>query len=103
MSTIQFLDPKTPIVSNISGGLLTTADEVAQELSDQICAAVEWVGCMGTMVNQGIATFVEVGPGRTLSGIARRFSENLSFVSAEDANPADLAPLLNQGEAQQPA
>jgi [acyl-carrier-protein] S-malonyltransferase len=101
MKTIQFHDPAAPIVSNINGGLLTTADEVMLELADQICAAVEWVRCMGSMVNQGVATFVEIGPGRTLSGIARRFSENLRFVTVEDANQAELASLLHQNEAQQ--
>jgi [acyl-carrier-protein] S-malonyltransferase len=59
-----------------------------QELSDQICEAVEWVRCMGSMVNQGIQTFVEVGPGRSLSNIARRLSANLPFVNVEDARPS---------------
>src|SRR5690606_2157888 len=81
LNEIEFHDPKAPIISNISGKALTTAEEVRQELADQICAAVEWVRCVGEMVNQGVATFVEVGPGRALTNIAGRFGENLRFLS----------------------
>jgi len=99
----RFATPTAPVVSNIDGDLLTTADEVMQELSDQICEAVEWVRCMGTMLNQGIVNFVEVGPGRTLSNIARRFSANLPFVSVEDARPDELRLIGQPLESGQPA
>ncbi len=99
----RFGAPSAPLVSNIDGALLTTADEVMQELSDQICEAVEWVRCMGSMVNQGIQTFVEVGPGRSLSNIARRFSANLPFVNVEDARPDQLAGIGQPLESRQPA
>ncbi len=88
-----FRDPNAPIVSNISGNLLTTAEEVRNELAGQICAAVEWVHCMGEMMNQGVATFVEVGPGRALSNIAGRFGDNLRFLTIEEAGDNDLALL----------
>ena len=99
----RFSAPTAPLVSNLDGDLLTTADEIMQELSDQICEAVEWVRCMGAMVNQNIATFVEVGPGRTLSNIARRFSANLPFVSVEDARPDELLVIGQPLESSQPA
>lgn len=89
----RFRAPTAPLVSNINGRLLTSAEDVRQELSDQICAAVEWVRCMGAMVNEGVSTFVDVGPGRALSNIARRFSDNLRFLSLEDARLDDLASL----------
>lgn len=94
IETTRFRPPTAPLVSNINGVLLTSADDVRQELSDQICAAVEWVRCMGAMVNEGVSTFVDVGPGRALSNIARRFSDNLSFLNVEDARMDDLSRLL---------
>jgi [acyl-carrier-protein] S-malonyltransferase len=98
-----FVAPSAPLVSNISGSLLTTAEDVRQELTDQICAAVEWVRCMGSMVNQGVATFVEVGPGRALTNIARRFSDNFRFLTLEDAQPDDFASIGAPLESRQPA
>jgi [acyl-carrier-protein] S-malonyltransferase len=89
----SFKDPNAPIVSNIHGGLLVSAEEVRAELSGQICAAVEWVRCMGSMVNEGVATFVEIGPGRALSNIAGRFGDNMRFLTVEDAKDHDLLSL----------
>jgi [acyl-carrier-protein] S-malonyltransferase len=89
----SFRDPNAPIVSNIHGGLLVTAEDVRAELGGQICAAVEWVRCMGSMVNEGVATFVEIGPGRALSNIAGRFGDNLRFLTVEDAKDHDLLSL----------
>jgi len=94
VSTLRFGDPQPPLVSNVSGSLLTTAEEVRQELSEQICAAVQWARCFLTMLNEGTSTFVEVGPGHTLSRIARRISEGASVLNVQDS-PAD--DLLSAG------
>jgi [acyl-carrier-protein] S-malonyltransferase len=93
----SFSDPRAPIVSNIHGGLLTSAEDVRAELGGQICAAVEWVRCMGSMVNEGVATFVEIGPGRALSNIAGRFGDNMRFLTVEDAQDRDLLSLALPG------
>lgn len=93
LRSTRFSDPRAPIVSNIHGGVLVTADEVREELGGQICAAVEWVRCMGSLMNEGVATFVEVGPGRALSSIASRFGDNLRFLTVEEAQDHDLLGL----------
>jgi [acyl-carrier-protein] S-malonyltransferase len=98
-----FRHPSAPLVSNIDAGLLVTADDVRTELANQICAAVQWVRCMGSLVNEGIATFVEVGPGRSLTNIARRFSAGMPFVTIEDARPDELLVIGRAGESRQPA
>jgi [acyl-carrier-protein] S-malonyltransferase len=90
VSTLRFRDPQPPLVSNVSARLLTTAEEVRQELSDQICAAVQWARCFLTMVNEGTSTFVEVGPGHVLSRMARRISEGASVLNVQDSLPDDL-------------
>jgi [acyl-carrier-protein] S-malonyltransferase len=103
INVTRFRSPSAPLVSNIDGGLLTTGEEVRQELADQICAAVQWVRCMGAMVNQGISTFVEIGPGRSLTNIARRFSANLPFLPLEDAANEQLVAFGQPLESGQPA
>jgi [acyl-carrier-protein] S-malonyltransferase len=103
IGTTRFQAPTAPLISNINGRVLVTAEDVRQELSDQICAAVEWVRCMGSMVNQGVSTFVEVGPGRSLANIARRFSDNFRFLNVEDAQLDELISLQKPVETSQPA
>jgi [acyl-carrier-protein] S-malonyltransferase len=101
LQTTTFRDPKAPIVSNINGGLLLTAEEVRAELAGQICAAVEWVRCMGSMLNEGVATFIEVGPGRALSNIAGRFGDNLRFLTVEDTPDGEFLRLASAPEPHQ--
>ena len=93
INTLPFRDPDPPIVSNISARLLTRADEVRKELSDQICAAVEWGRCVLAMANQGAGTFVEVGPGHALSKMVSRITSDAQVLDTEDASTADLLRL----------
>ena len=90
IDTLSFRDPDPPLVSNISARLLTTAEEVRQELSDQICAAVEWARCVLAMVNEGAGSFVEVGPGQALSKLARRITGEADVIVGENASAEDL-------------
>ena len=93
ISALPFREPETPLVSNISAKLLTTAEEVRQELSGQICAAVQWARCVVAMANQGAGAFVEVGPGQALSKMVRRIRGDAQVFSAEKSSSADLVTL----------
>ncbi len=71
---IQWRDPVVPVVSNISGGLMHTRDQLAQELSGALTAPVQWQQAVKTMAAQGSTLFVEAGPGDVLSKLVRRIS-----------------------------
>ena len=83
IDALPFRDPDPPLVSNISAKLLTTAEEVREELSNQICAAVEWARCVLAMVNEGATSFIEIGPGQTLSKFVRRITGDSDVLSPE--------------------
>jgi [acyl-carrier-protein] S-malonyltransferase len=98
LANAPFRDPEVPIVSNITALPLTRAEDVRQELSDQLCSAVQWARCLVTMANQKIAAFVEVGPGATLSGIARRVNKDIPvYTLGEDDPPDFLLPKAPAG------
>jgi len=103
ISTLPFRQPSTPLVSNISARLLTTAEDVRDELADQICAAVQWARCVIAMAGQGAGTFVELGPGHVLSTMLRRIRVEGEVFSAEDTSAdafrhlADLVPTGGPG------
>lgn len=90
MRRVPFRDPQVPMVSNISARLLTRAEEVRAELGDQLCAAVQWARCVSAMMGQGVATFVEVGPGQTLARITKRISDNVDAFSINDPESSEL-------------
>jgi len=92
-SSLEFHDPNPPIVSNISARLLTTAEEVREELASQICAAVQWARCVLAMANGGTGLFVEVGPGHALSKLVRRITGDVAVFDAESASPSELQAL----------
>lgn len=67
-----FADPRTPVVSNVNSSSLTSAGQLAGELTDQITAPVLWVDGVRAMLAAGCTTFIEFGPGRVLTGALKR-------------------------------
>ncbi len=85
ISTIQLRDPSPPLVSTLSTRLLTTAEEVREELSAQISQAIQWARCIVEMANHGATSFVDVGPGRALANMVRRISgDDVDLFAAEN-------------------
>lgn len=85
LDRIQLRDPQVPIVANVAGQLLTSTEEVRRELTQQICARVEWVGSVRGMIGTGVDTFIEVGPGEVLSRLIRRISSEVRVLSLTDS------------------
>ncbi len=83
-----FTDPRMPVVSNVSGKPMTSAAEFPGELSEQVTSPVLWADCVRTMLDGGVTSFVEFGPGRVLTGLVRRTEPSArlrNVATAEDA------------------
>jgi [acyl-carrier-protein] S-malonyltransferase len=78
-------DPQVPVVTNLAGQVRTNAEHIRGELASQMVAPVEWVGSVRQMVESGVDTFVEIGPGEVLSRLIRRISSDVKAVSLNDA------------------
>lgn len=90
MTDVSWCDPEVPLASNASGTIVGTAQEVREALVAQIASPVRWVDCVGALVERGCTTFLELGPGRVLSGLVRQ-------IAAEaDAAPADSPRTLEE-------
>lgn len=83
MEGLGFADPRVPMVSNASGRLVFTGEEVRRALIDQIASAVRWVDCVMTLQSEGVERFVELGPGRVLSGLVRRIDREAETVAVD--------------------
>jgi [acyl-carrier-protein] S-malonyltransferase len=81
---IEFGDPNAPIVSSLTGRLLTTAEEVRQELSDQMTGAINWMRAFLEMRRAGAIAFFEVGPGHVLSNISKRVDREARIIDIFD-------------------
>jgi [acyl-carrier-protein] S-malonyltransferase len=77
---IKFTEPKIPLIGNIAGHVLTSTEDIRRELADQLCKPVAWVASVRKMVENGVTTFVEVGPGQVLGGLIKRISSEAHVV-----------------------
>ncbi len=72
LSGITISDPKTPIVANVTAKTVLTGDEIRKLLVDQITSPVRWAQTMAFLVENEVSTVYEIGPGKVLSGLAKR-------------------------------
>ncbi|MBI5288392.1 MAG: ACP S-malonyltransferase [Chloroflexi bacterium] len=95
IEAIDFRDPKFPLVSSLTGRVLTTADEVRQELADQMTGAINWMRAFLEMRKAGASSFLEVGPGHVLGNLTRRLDRDAKMIDIfDDSQWVDLAPML---------
>jgi [acyl-carrier-protein] S-malonyltransferase len=84
-------DPKVPVAANVTGALVTTAAEAKDALIRQVTGAVRWVDCVKALVGAGANTFVEVGPGKVLTGLMKQIDSAQKAMNVEDAASLEKA------------
>ena len=84
LADIAFAAPDTTLLANADGRPITTAAAAQTELVEHLTAGVDWVGTAGRMVDAGVTTFVEVGPGKVLTGLIKRIATDVEVVAADD-------------------
>ena len=90
VNEVEFREPSVPIIANCTGRPLTNAQEIRQELVSQNCGCVQWKRSVDYMVKTGVSNFVEIGPGRALSGMVKRISRRATVT-----NVGDLESILS--------
>jgi len=88
VARLPLRQPRIPIVANITGQILISADDIRKELADHILKPVQWTSSVVEMVARGSAEFLEIGPGQVLSGLIRRISQDSQVVSLNDREVA---------------
>jgi [acyl-carrier-protein] S-malonyltransferase len=85
IANLEFNTPQVPIIANTSAQPLTTAADVKEELLHQLTNSVRWQASVEYILSNGVDTFIEIGPGRVLSGLVRRISKTANTVNIGDA------------------
>jgi [acyl-carrier-protein] S-malonyltransferase len=86
LSKVPFRDPVVPMLGNVHATVIHTADGLRTELTDHLVHGVQWTATVRQMVADGATDFVEIGPGRVLSGLIRRISPDAT-VHTTDGGP----------------
>jgi len=86
-----FNKPAIPVVTNVDARPTTAPHELRDALMRQVSAPVRWVESMQLLIEQGVDTFVEAGPGKVLSGLMRQTSRDVKTLNVEDAASLEAA------------
>jgi [acyl-carrier-protein] S-malonyltransferase len=89
LEAIVFRDPKPALLANADAHLITTAEACRAELVDHLTTGVDWVGAVRAMHARGVTTFIEVGPGRVLTGLIRRIASDVVTLALDDPAAGD--------------
>ncbi len=85
IATLPFSEPTIPIIANTTAQPLTTADLIKEELLRQLCNCVQWQRSIEYMVDNGVSTFIEIGPGKVLTGLIKRINKSVELINIGDA------------------
>jgi [acyl-carrier-protein] S-malonyltransferase len=90
LDELSFSEPKFPIIANVTAQVETDPARVKQLLVSQITAPVQWVATLEELYRLGVRRFVEVGPGKVLSGLVKRTLKDVEIMSLDKLPDFDL-------------
>lgn len=85
LERLKFNEPRVPVVTNVDAHVTTAPDELRDALLRQVSAPVRWLESMQLLNHEGVQTFVEIGPGKVLSGLMRQTNRDVRCLNVEDA------------------
>jgi [acyl-carrier-protein] S-malonyltransferase len=91
LDALTLAAPRVPVAANVTGKLVTTAAEAKDALIRQVTGAVRWVDCIQALIASGANTFVEVGPGKVLTGLMKQIAPEQKALNVEDAASLEKA------------
>jgi len=94
LAGLTFHDPKFPVAANVSATLVSTGNQARVALVAQVTGAVRWVECIQLLSKEGATQFVEVGPGKVLSGLMKQIlgkESTVPVLNVEDSGSLEKA------------
>ncbi len=83
LEKININPPKFPVICNVTGKPVFTAEEIKQNLIQQVSSSVLWEDSMKLILSKGVTSFMEFGPGKVLKGLMRRIESSAQVVNIE--------------------
>lgn len=84
LNRVTFKDLRVPLVTNVDARAIKTAAEARDSLIRQVSQPVRWLASVELLASQGVQSFIEVGPGKVLSGLLRQINRDLRCLNVED-------------------
>ncbi|MBQ9983157.1 MAG: ACP S-malonyltransferase [Lachnospiraceae bacterium] len=83
LENVEIHDITIPYVTNVTGGFVSDKNDVKDLLATQVSNSVKWIQCVEAMLADGVDTFVEIGPGKTLSSFVKKINKDVTIVNVD--------------------
>lgn len=83
LKDVQLSPVQIPYTTNVTAEYVTDSSQIKELLVAQVSSSVRWQQCVETMIADGVDTFVEIGPGKTLAGFMRKISRNVTTLNVQ--------------------
>jgi [acyl-carrier-protein] S-malonyltransferase len=94
LNKVDIKDPVIPYVSNVTAGYVTSKLAVKELLKKQVSSSVRWQQSVETMLTDGVDTFIEIGPGKTLAGFMKKIKRDANVFNIEKLEDLNKLSVL---------
>jgi [acyl-carrier-protein] S-malonyltransferase len=94
LKTVPLRAPSVPVVANVVAGPVTDPEEIRRRLVEQVTGMVRWRESISWLGQEGVTTFVELGAGKVLSGLAKRIVDGAETIAV--GTPEDISPAVQR-------
>ena len=91
LENVEIHEPSIPYVANVTAQYVTSAEPVKELLVKQVSSSVRWQQSVEAMIADGVDTFIEIGPGKTLAGFMRKINKGVKTLNVEKWEDIDKA------------
>ena len=94
LSKVEIHKPQIPYVCNVEAAYVTQEDSIKELLEKQVSHSVRWQQSVEKMIADGTDTFIEIGPGKTLTGFMRKINKDVKVMNVDKL--ADMEKVLEE-------
>ncbi|MBA4538110.1 ACP S-malonyltransferase [Bacillus aquiflavi] len=98
LNEMTIKDAEIPLIANVTASPVTEADDIQQRLIEQLYSPVLWEDSVKNMIELGVDTFIEIGPGKVLSALVRKIDKTVKVVAVSDEASYQAAIKVLKGE-----
>ncbi|WP_281237173.1 ACP S-malonyltransferase [Bacillus safensis] len=98
LSKLDIADAKTPVISNVTADIVTSRDEIETKLIEQLYSPVRFEESVERLIDLGVTIFIEIGPGKVLSGLVKKVNRRLTTISVSDQETIEAAIQTLKGD-----
>jgi [acyl-carrier-protein] S-malonyltransferase len=80
---VPLSEPRVPFIANVTGEYVEAPEEIRETLACQLSSSIRWEASIRRMIDDGISSFVEVGPGKVLTGLMRRICKEVEISNTD--------------------